>query len=89
MRGMVTGDQSDNPQHKITLKGGDAGTADGPGDPGFIKIERVTGGELDPADVDDSDLLECSCKWRHMDTGNMFHSQIAWSNPHCPVHKRT
>lgn len=44
--------------------------------------------ELEPDDVDDSDLLECRCKWQHMDTGSQFYSRIVWADPHCPAHRR-
>lgn len=54
----------------IRLKGGDAGTADGPGSPGFVEVEPVT----------------CSCKWATMDTGNSFYSRIVKADPKCRVH---
>lgn len=77
MSRMVTGDQTpaddeleQAEQVHIRLKGGDAGTADGPGSPGFVEIEPVT----------------CSCKWATMDTGNSFYSRIVKADPKCKVH---
>lgn len=57
---------------RIRMKGGDAGTADAPGQPGFVEIEPV----------------KCSCEWSIMDTGNQFYSRIARPDPDCAVHRR-
>lgn len=58
-------------QVRVRIKGGDAGTADGPGSPGFVEIEPV----------------RCTCAWRTMDTGNAFYSQRVKPDPDCQVHR--
>lgn len=68
---MVTGDQND--QMRVRMKGGDAGTADAPGAPGYVEIAPV----------------RCTCEWASMDTGNHFYSKIIKADPDCLAHRRT
>jgi hypothetical protein len=49
----VDDDRGERPRYMIELKGGDAGTADGTGEPGYIKISP-----LPPNDQTPEDLLE-------------------------------
>lgn len=70
VRNMVTGDQ--DKQVHVRMKGGDAGTADAPGQSGYVEIEPV----------------RCSCEWITMDTGNAFYSRISKPDPDCAAHRR-
>lgn len=42
----------------------------------------------DAGEGPDDDLFICTCRWALMDSGTIFNTRIAWSDPYCRVHRK-